>query len=273
MDAIVKLGIVQADAVIGDVEGNLGRLETLVVQAAEAGADLVVTPELFATGYDPAGAAAHDAEAIRGRLSAIARAAGVALVASTVDHSGPHICASFFIPSGEEIARVAKHHLFDVEKHHFVPGPQYGELVSWQGLAFGLGICFDVEFPEFGRALARAGAQVLLVPTAVPVLDFHLEPQAEAGGPRGAWSYSATQTSTLQVPARALENGVVIAYANHCGPGFTGHSCIATPFGHNAALIDDGRGVAVVEVSAAAIAQARKVNPYLLELGDDPARG
>lgn len=267
MSASARLGIIQAAAVIGDIEGNLGRLHELIGRAAGAGADLVVTPELFATGYDPAGAAAHDAEAIRRRLSAIARTSGVALVASTVDHAGPHISASFITPSGEEIARVAKHHLFDVEKDHFTPGPRYGDLVSWRGMTFGLGICFDVEFPEFGRALARAGAQILLVPTAVPVLDVHLEPEGTASGLRSAWSYSATQTSTLQVPARALENGVAIAYANHCGPGFTGHSCIATPFGRNAEVIDSGAGVAVVEVSAVVIAKAREVNPYLHELG------
>ncbi|MGQ3199120.1 nitrilase-related carbon-nitrogen hydrolase [Microbacterium aurantiacum] len=112
-------------------------------------------------------------------------------------------------------------------------------------------------------AQALAGADILLIPTAVPVAEEGIVGLGEA------WRYSASLTSTLQVPARALESGVAIAYANHCGPGFTGRSCIATPFGRHAVLLGDSEDVAVARIPLDAVRHARAVNTY----GPDLARG
>ena len=257
------IAVAQAASVIDDIDRNLSTLSKLVESAAQQGADVVVTPELFATGYAPDRAWRHDGEAIRAALAALAREHRVGLVASSVDSVGAahHIAASFFSPGGEELSRIHKRHLFGgVEQQWMTPGAGYGDPVDWRGDAWGVGIRYDVEFPEFARSLAIAGADILLVPTAVPSVEQGV---AELGD---AWHYSATLTSTLQVPARALENGVVIAYANHCGPGFTGRSCIATPFGRHAVLLGDAPGVAVVQVPVAAIERARSINTYVADL-------
>lgn len=278
MSKPVVLGVVQAAAAPGGIEENLATLRRLVVEAAEQGATLVVTPELFATGYAPASAWRWDGAEIRGQLAVLARELGVALVASTIDSPGDeakdvtcrqdqakrpirHIAASFFTPEGEELVRVHKRHLFGAgEKEFITPGRDYAAPFEWEGWRWGMGICYDVEFPEFARSQAVAGAQVLLVPTAVPELEYRMPGRAEA------WGYSATATSTLQIPARALENGVFIAYSNHCGPGFTGHSCIATPFGRNAALLEGSESVAVTEIDFEAVESARNLNVYLDDL-------
>lgn len=258
------VAVAQAAAVIDDVDRNLETLSGLVAEAAARGADVVVTPELFATGYAPDRAWKHDGGTVRAALAEIARRHRVALVGSSVDSAvdGSHrIAASMFDPDGAELQRVHKRHLFGpVEQEWMTPAADYGSVVGWQGLEWGVGICYDVEFPEFARALAVAGADVLLVPTAVPTVEEGVPGLGEA------WHYSATQTSTLQVPARALENGVVVAYANHCGPGFTGRSCIATPFGRNAVLLGDEPGVGVVEVPPAALERARGLNTYLRDV-------
>ncbi len=262
-DRTRAIAVAQGAAVVDDVDQNLATLAELVRQAAQLGADVVVTPELFATGYAPERAWRHDGAAIRAALAAIAQEHRIGLVASSVDSvgEGHHIAASFFSPDGEELSRVHKVHLFGgVEQEWMTPGRQYGAPLAWEGETWGVGICYDVEFPEFARSLSAAGADILLVPTAVPTVE---EGIAELGD---AWHYSATQISTLQVPARALDNGVVIAYANQCGPGFTGHSCIATPFGRNAVLLGDEPGVAVVSVPAAAIERARGINTYAVDL-------
>ncbi|NUU32950.1 nitrilase-related carbon-nitrogen hydrolase [Arthrobacter sp. C9C5] len=274
----IWVGVVQGAAVPGGIEENIATLRRLVAEAADLGARVVVTPELFATGYSPASAWQWDGVEIRGRLAALAREHGVALVGSTIDSPGGaqgdssarqdqadrpirHIAASFFDPHGEELVRVNKRHLFGAEEKAFItPGKGYAQPFEWEGWRWGMGICYDVEFPEFARSQAVSGAQVLLVPTAVPELEYRMTGRA------GAWGYSATSTSTLQVPARALENGVFIAYSNHCGPGFTGHSCLATPFGRNAALLPGGDSVAVMEVDSAAIECARELNVYLNDL-------
>ncbi|EXF23934.1 carbon-nitrogen hydrolase [Nesterenkonia sp. AN1] len=257
------VAVAQGEASIGDIEENLAVLERLIACAANEGADVVVTPELFATGYDPAEAVLHDGERIRAQIADLARRHHVAVVGSTIEsgcvggEAKYYITASFVDASGHELARSRKAHLFGPIEQGCIDTMGYGSVFSWRGLRCAMGTCYDIEFPEFVRHGARLGAQVFFVPTAVPTLNFQ-DPHRDA-----AWSYDATQTSLLQVPARALENGVVIAYANHAAPGFTAHSCIATPYGRLAALIEDGEGVALAEVDVASIEQARSVNTYL----------
>ena len=80
-------------------------------------------------------------------------------------------------------------------------------------------ICYDAEFPETCRQVAAAGADVLIVPTAL--------------GQR--WGI----VSEKMIPTRAFENGIFICYANHCGTEngktYYGGSCIISPSGEELA--------------------------------------
>jgi predicted amidohydrolase len=217
------------------------RLADAAARAAAAGADVVVTPELFATGYGrPFGP--PDPELV-GRWQEIAAACRIAVVASE-PHEG-HITAVVVRADGTLAGRYRKTHLWaDDERAAFSPGDGTPLIVEIGGLRCGVVICYDVEFPEVVRGLALAGAQALLVPTA-------LDDDAVA---------------RILVPARAMENRVAIAYANHVGPGFCGASVIAGPDGRELARAGaEAEELLVADVTAEDLARARGLGDYLAD--------
>jgi predicted amidohydrolase len=110
-------------------------------------------------------------------------------------------------------------------------------------------ICYDVEFPEAVRAAAVAGAELLLVPTAL-AHGFNDVPQ-------------------VLLRARALESQVTIAYANHSGIEdgcrFLGGSVIAGPDGKLLAAAGEDLQLLYAEVDEGAASRARDEVPYLAE--------
>lgn len=253
----VTVAVLQATGVVGDTARNLATVERFAQQAAARGAQLLVTPELFVSGYDPAAVADDDGARHRERLAALARSTGVALVASTVDHEGGErfISASLFDRTGRELTRYHKAHLFGAaENAYFTPGRQRPRIVPLHGVHVALGICFDVEFPEFTRAVALSGAELLCVPTAVPLrgpVDGRPAP------------FDTRLIPGMVVPTRALESQIFIAYANHAGPGFAGLSCLSDPYGRRVAAGETREELVVGDVSRNLLRAARRDTDYL----------
>jgi len=101
-------------------------------------------------------------------------------------------------PAGTVLGQYRKTHLFgDFERAAYAPGKSFCQPFSLGGFSLGLLICYDVEFPEAVRATALAGADLILIPTALTP-EYAVVPE-------------------LIVPARALENQVFVAYCNHAG--------------------------------------------------------
>ncbi len=144
---------------------------------------------------------------------------GIALVYSlpAVTAAGEwHITATLVDEDGDELLSYAKVHLFGPEERQaFVPAAASPGVVDFHGVRTSLVICYDVEFPEAVRAAAVRGAELLLVPTALAE-GFDAVPQ-------------------VLIRARALENQLTVAYANHSGTedgcDFLGGSVIAAPDG------------------------------------------
>lgn len=255
---MVRIAVLQAGAELNDPAANLALIRRFTAQAADAGAHLILTPELFATGYAPARVRQSDGAAIRTELAGIARGAGIGVVASTVEDDGGtgYISASLFDGSGTELLRYRKAHLFgDEERGSFAPGDGVPQVADFQGLRIALGICYDIEFPEYARCAARAGADLLCIPTAVPATG-------DIGGTQPLLTYNAERISTLLVPARALENGVYIAYANHTAPDFTGASVIASPYGTLLAAAGAEEDLLFADIEPGEVQRAREINTY-----------
>ncbi|WP_240351571.1 carbon-nitrogen hydrolase family protein [Streptomyces olivoreticuli] len=234
---------------------SLGRLRRAARHAAEAGAELLVTPEISIGGYPLLTANLAEASGpVDGpqcaEVSAIAREFSIALVHGWPETDGDrlHNSARLVSPQGDTLAVYRKAHLYGRgERAMFAPGGQGVVQASYKGLTLGLLICYDVEFPEAVRAHGVAGTDVLLVPT----------------GLMRPWEFVAR---TL-VPARAFESQLYIAYANwtgsHGGIGFCGHTTVAAPDGTASALTEEGEGLLIADVDPVVLRRARAATTYL----------
>ncbi|MBO1266589.1 carbon-nitrogen hydrolase family protein [Arthrobacter cavernae] len=251
------LAVLQANAAVLDVDANLRTIDAAAQRAAQTGAELLLTPELFPVGYAPLRLRAEldpsTLPGIRERLAQIARTHGIGLVYSlpAVDLDGSwHITATLLDAHGTVLLDYAKVHLFGGEERKAFSAAQAAPgVVDFNGIRTSLLICYDVEFPEAVRAAATRGAELLLVPTALSA-GFDAVPQ-------------------VLVRARALESQLNVAYANHSGHedvyDFLGGSVIAGPDGSLLAAAGDSAALLFAEISTESVRAAREEVPYLRE--------
>lgn len=255
----MKVALHQMQARPGDVAANLAKIEAAAGKAAAAGAQILVAPELALPGYG-AGEVMQDlAEPLEGpQIEALRRIAGeqsIAVVAGFAERDGAQTFNSLaLVEAGKAPVRYRKTHLYGTyEKDLFVPGEIGAELHDLAGLKLGFLICYDVEFPENVRRLALAGADVVLVPTALPKDGFS--------------DFIATRV----VPVRAFENQVFLAYANHAGGDerftYAGRSCLVAPDGRLLAASEDNEeALIIVEIRPEDFVESRTANSYLADL-------
>ncbi|TCL68131.1 carbon-nitrogen hydrolase family protein [Rhizobium sp. BK251] len=255
----MHLAALQMQAVTGNVEANISRIARAAREAAANGADLLVAPELAVTGYG-AGEAFRDlatppdgqvAEAI-GR---IARETGLAIVTGFPERAGDTVYNSALVTDGKSLRNIyRKSHLYGTyERAWFKPEPPASVLANVGGVTIGVLICYDVEFPENVRRLAQAGADLVVVPTALPE----------------GWSGSFIADKMIQV--RAFENQVFVAYVNHCGADeaftYAGLSRIVAPDGTLLAKAPaEGEMLLSAIIRPDEFARSRAENTYLADL-------
>jgi predicted amidohydrolase len=153
-------------------------------------------------------------------------------------------------PDGRVLSVSRKLHLYDAfgatESDWAEPGAiEPPQLFDAAGLRVGVQTCYDLRFPEVTRRLVDAGAELVLVPS-----EWVAGP-----GKVHAWR-------TL-LAARAIENTVYVAAADHVGPVGVGHSMIVGPDGEVLAELTDDIAVAVAAVDTGHVAQVRRENPAL----------
>lgn len=236
------------------VELNLARISTAAHAAKSLGAGLLVTPELSLTGYAIGEDIARLAEPRDGplvtRLVQLARNTGLEIVAGFPERDAGDVYNTAVLAGSHGVEFYRKCHLFGpVESALFKASAVAPRLIDVAGMRAGLMICYDIEFPEMVRSLALAGAELIIVPTALP---------ASAGQQR---------VSEVLVPGRALENHVFIAYAGLCGTErgmrYQGGSVIVGPDGIDLARAGNREALLIVDIDPAARSAAHRENPYL----------
>ncbi|MDJ0821769.1 MAG: carbon-nitrogen hydrolase family protein [Paracoccaceae bacterium] len=251
----MRLGVLQAPAALDGVDARLNWLAAELPGVAAAGVQLVVLPELFATGYHIGAEVADLAEASDGpiarRIADLAKRYGVAVLYGYPERAGEAVFnAALCI--GPDGATLGHHRKLAIppgfEKDVFQPGAGC-TLFDYAGLSCTILICYDAEFPEAVRHVAQLGAQVVLVPTAL--------------GQEWAW------VADTMIPTRAYENGVYLAYANHAGvergKAYLGRSVIAGPDGAECARAGAAPGLITATLSPEKTTAAQARLPYVTE--------
>jgi predicted amidohydrolase len=251
----MKIALYQGPGPINDVAAGFAQIAAHAAAAKANGADLLILPEMFLSGYNIGASNARAcAVTVIGLAPArqIAAALKLALVFGYPERVGDAVANSAVLigPHGDVLLNYRKSHLFgDLDRAMFsVVGDSFPTAVLG-GFKIGLLICYDIEFPEPARLLALAGADILLIPTA------QMEPY--------------DQVAKHLIPARAYENQLYIAYANHTGSedglSYIGMSSICGPDG--AVLAAAGRSEAMIYATADAAHQAavRRADPLIAD--------
>ena len=247
---------------------NLERVRAAVLSAADQGADLAVFPEATQVrfGSDLRAAAEPLDGPFCAGLASAAKDAGVALVAGVFEPAPDgrvYNTAVVYDGAGELVASYRKLHLFDAfghrESDQVAPGSA-PVLVTLAGMRTGLEICYDVRFGELSRALAVAGASLLVLPAAW-----------------AAGLFKEEHWVTL-VRARAIENTVWVAAVGQvpdpderptrAATGI-GRSMLVDPLGVVRVDLGPAPGVAVAEVDESLVGTVRATVPSLANRRED----
>ncbi len=240
----MRLALAQNNPTLGRVSENLAALRALV---GETPFDLLVLPELFATGYyfSNRDQAEGLSEEVPGGptttfLQELAASRGGFVCGGLVERSGGQLYNSALLVGPEGvITNYRKLHLFFEEQLWFTAGDQPPVVHDLGFARVGLIICYDWRFPEVARGLALQGAQLLLHPANL------VQPYCQEA-----------------MITRCLENGLFAATANRVGIDtkingerlhFTGRSQVIAP---------DGQRLCSAGVDA----------PQILSLDIDPAK-
>jgi NAD+ synthase len=205
----LRLALAQLNPIVGDVAGNAGKARAARQRAGEAGADLVMLPELFLCGYPPEDLVLKPAfqDACRKACEELARETGdggPALLIGLPWAEDGKLYNAYALLDGGVIQSVRfkvalpDYGVFD-EARIFEPGPLPGPVVFRDGIRLGLPICEDIWSEDVVECLAETGAELLLSPNGSPYR-------------RGV----GDERMNIAV-ARVVESGLPLVYLNQIG--------------------------------------------------------
>jgi predicted amidohydrolase len=227
-----------------------------------ARADLVVLPEATARDFgDPGSDLAPYAESLDGPFARrLAEVAGGSTVVAGLFETAPDAAPggepssarpfnTLVVAGAAGPAHYRKIHLYDSfgfkESDSLTAGPVEPVTISVAGWAVGLMTCYDLRFPELGRALAAQGAEVLVVPAAWVAGERKID----------HW--------TTLLRARAIENTTYVVGVGQPGPRYTGHSIAVAPDGEVLAESGTDEDVLEVVLDHDRLDRVRRTNPSL----------
>lgn len=243
-------------AVTPDWRENAEKCVSLMAQARQKGASLLVLPEaLLARDDNDPDLSVKSAQPLNGAFlqQLLAESAGNHLTTILTVHvpsaPGRAVNTLVAIRGGDIVARYAKLHLYDAftvqESRRVDPGDSVSPLLDVDGFKVGLMTCYDLRFPEMALNLALAGADILVLPAAWvkgPLKEHH-------------W--------TTLLAARALDTTCYVVASGECGNKNIGQSRIIDPLGVTIAAAAEAPALLLTEIFLERITHARRQLPVL----------
>jgi predicted amidohydrolase len=257
----VKIALIQQHA-SSDKDANLQRGLAALEAAARAGAEVAAFAELAFEPFHPQRPASADplalAETVPGpltdRFAAAAKALGIVVVLNLYEREGDRAfdCSPVIDADGRLLGRTRMVHITDYpcfhEQGYYAPGDTGAPVYRTQAGAIGVAICYDRHYPEYMRALALGGADLVVVPQAGAVGEW----------PEGLYE------GEMQVAA--FQNGYFVALCNRVGREecltFAGESFVCAPDGRviaRAPALEDTILHADIDLAAANDSHARRL--------------
>ena len=203
----MRIAMVQMTALRNEKELNLLKMEEFIKRASKEKASIICFPELSITGYvkkDPV----INAESLDGhslnRLKELSKTYDLTILAGLAELENDNVYISHVsIQPDSDIEVYRKTHLGAKEKKTFAQGdeiPVFQTLNEGKKSKYGIGLCYDLHYPELVTSMAVQGAKIVFAPHAVPI-----------GGLRrlSIWE--------KYMPARAYDNGVYVLACNLVG--------------------------------------------------------
>lgn len=259
----IKIALCQIN-VVDNKQKNIENATSMILKAIKQNADFIVLPEMFNCPYSNEKFIKYcEEEQNSPTLSKIAKLANennTYILAGSIpekDNKKVFNTSYLFDKNGKIIAKHRKMHLFDIdvkgkiyfkESDTLSPGNKI-TIAKTEFGKIGIGICYDIRFPELARLMAEAGAQILFYPGAFNMTT----------GP-AHWE--------LTFRARALDNqvycvGVAPALNIDASYHSYGHSIITNPWGEVITQLDGAENLKVVEIDLDEIKKVRDELPLL----------
>ena len=206
---IFRVAVLQMRSVSREYESNIKTIIKFMAEAKQEGADILLLPECFITGYDLT--IDNDSAMTEGDLSPLCEQAGklgIGLVATALSKGEHHPQNAAFVigKDGKILMKYAKVHTCDfADEKVLEPGTEF-KVCDYDGVKIGIMICYDREYPESARILMLKGAEMILVPNDCG----SMHPRLQA------------------LSTRAYENMCGVAMANPNGEN-AGNSCAYSP--------------------------------------------
>jgi omega-amidase len=248
----MQLSLGQMDLRWGDPGENFQRVRALTEEAARLGSALVVFPELWSTAYDlehwPVHAVALG-EGMFARLGALAAEHHIAIAGSLLEKRDGRAYNTLTLhdSEGRQVAVYRKVHLVPMldEPRWLAAGDELTVAEPTWGKT-GLGICYDLRFPELWRRHALSGARLFILPA--------------------EWPRARAQHWQTLLRARAIENQAFVAACNRVGQGkgetFAGLSAVIDPWGETLVEGDgDSAGLLTCQIDLASADDIRRRIP------------